>query len=125
MFHHQGECAWRIRNTQTYHKYFRGFDDIGYNFLIGGDGRAYEGRGWNKQGAHTKGFNEKSIGIAFSGIFKQKIPPDQQLRAAQQLIKIGVETRKLDPNYRLYGACQMRPTDSSGTALIGRRISDR
>ena len=39
----------------------RHFDDIGYNFLIGGDGIVYEGRGWNKQGAHTKGNNFKKI----------------------------------------------------------------
>ena len=30
------------------------FSDIGYNFLIGGNGDVYEGRGWDKQGAHTK-----------------------------------------------------------------------
>jgi hypothetical protein len=27
--------------------------------LIGGDGSAYEGRGWKKQGAHTKGIKLK------------------------------------------------------------------
>lgn len=33
----------------------KNWDDIGYNFLVGGDGEVYEGRGWDKQGAHTKG----------------------------------------------------------------------
>lgn len=95
----------------------RRWDDIGYNFLVGGDGRAYEARGWNKQGAHTKGFNQKSIGIAFIGTFNRYPPPDQQLRAAQQLIDLGVQLNKLDPNFRLYGARQMRPTESPGAAL--------
>jgi len=27
--------------------------DLGYSFLVGGDGKVYEGRGWNHQGAHT------------------------------------------------------------------------
>lgn len=40
---------------QTYHIESKSWDDIGYNFLVGGDGSVYEGRGWDKQGAHTKG----------------------------------------------------------------------
>jgi len=41
--------------------------DIGYNFLVGEDGNVYEGRGWDKQGAHSKLFNSKSIGICIIG----------------------------------------------------------
>lgn len=41
-----------------------------YNFLVGGDGLIYEGRGWGKKGAHTFGFNSQSVGIAFIGIIK-------------------------------------------------------
>lgn len=44
------------------------FADIGYNFMIGGDGNIYEGRGWHKQGAHTSGYNRGSIGIAYIGL---------------------------------------------------------
>lgn len=33
----------------------KNYSDIAYNFLIGGDGNAYVGRDWDKQGAHTKG----------------------------------------------------------------------
>lgn len=40
---------------QTFHMESKGWDDIGYNFMIGGDGAVYEGRGWDSQGAHTKG----------------------------------------------------------------------
>lgn len=43
---------------QTYHMESRNWDDIGYNFMVGGDGDVYEGRGWDKQGAHTKGKSE-------------------------------------------------------------------
>ena len=35
--------------------------DIAYSFLIGGDGKVYEGRGWDEIGAHTLGFNSKVI----------------------------------------------------------------
>lgn len=40
-----------------------------FSFLIGGDGKVYEGRGWHKEGAHTYRYNKNSIGIAFIGTF--------------------------------------------------------
>lgn len=43
---------------QTYHMDSKGWDDINSNFFIGGDGAIYEGRGWDKQGAHSKGQNQ-------------------------------------------------------------------
>jgi N-acetylmuramoyl-L-alanine amidase len=36
---------------------------------VGGDGNVYEGRGWHQVGAHTYGFNKKSVGIALIGDF--------------------------------------------------------
>jgi len=47
----------------------RGWWDIGYNFLIGEDGNAYEGRGWDYVGAHAPGYNTQSIGICILGHF--------------------------------------------------------
>lgn len=41
-------------------------------FLIGGDGNVYEGCGWTHEGAHTYGYNKKSIGIGFIGNFESK-----------------------------------------------------
>ena len=38
-------------------------------FQVGGDGLIYEGRGWNKTGTHTIGFNDRSIGISFIGTY--------------------------------------------------------
>ena len=40
----------------------RHWSDIGYNFLVGEDGRVYEGRGWDNEGAQAKGFNAQSVG---------------------------------------------------------------
>ncbi|KAJ6642557.1 Peptidoglycan-recognition protein LF, partial [Pseudolycoriella hygida] len=86
----QGTCTFRVRHIQTFHMESQGWDDIGYNFLVGGDGSVYEGRGWNKEGAHTKGFNKRSICIQ-SGILKA--------------------------DYALYGHRQLIHTESPGTAL--------
>ena len=43
----------------------QGWSDIGYSFLIGGDGRVYEGRGWGRVGAHTYGYNSRAYGIRY------------------------------------------------------------
>lgn len=40
-----------------------------YSFLIGDDGRVYEGAGWHTLGAHTYGYNRNGLGIAFIGNF--------------------------------------------------------
>lgn len=43
--------------------------DHPYNFMIGGDGRVYVGRGWDYMAAHTKHNNNRTAGIAFIGQF--------------------------------------------------------
>lgn len=92
-------------------------DDIGYNFLVGGDGAVYIGRGWDLIGAHTLKFNAKSIGVAFIGDFSIAKPPQAQLNALKLLLTYGVDIGKLDSNYKLYGHCQIRPSLSPGMAL--------
>lgn len=113
----QAMCAYRIREIQKFHMYQR-WNDIGYNFLVGGDGAVYVGRGWNKIGEHTKGYNMKSICIAFVGTFDEILPPKRQLVAAQRLIEEGVQLKKLSTDYRLYGQRQLiEDTGSPGLTL--------
>jgi N-acetylmuramoyl-L-alanine amidase len=45
----------------------RGWSDIGYHFLIYLDGSLHEGRPVEIPGAHCKGHNKESIGIAYVG----------------------------------------------------------
>lgn len=92
-------------------------DDISYNFLVGGNGNIYIGRGWNVEGKHTNGFNANSICIAFIGKFINVTPPTRQLEAAQKLIEEGVSLKKLADNYNLYGHRQLKATESPGQAL--------
>lgn len=77
----------------------------------------YVGRGWTKQGAHTKGYNVKSIGIAFIGTFNSYAPTEKQLCTAKKLIAGGVQEKKLTADYALYGALQLAPTASPGLEL--------
>lgn len=94
------------------------WDDIGYNFLVGGDGAAYEGRGWENQGAHTKGYNTGSICIAFIGTFTQYEPPARQINVAKRLIEEGVRLNKIAKDYKVYGHRQFYATESPGEKLF-------
>lgn len=102
---------------QTYHLESKNWDDIGYNFLVGGDGSAYEGRGWNKVGAHTKGYNTRSICIAFIGTFNKVTPPMRQLNVTRLLLEEGVRLGKVDKDYKLYGHRQLAGFESPGQTL--------
>lgn len=45
----------------------RGFDGIGYHYVIRLDGTVEQGRALNRAGAHCKGHNADSIGICYVG----------------------------------------------------------
>nr|CAD7438184.1 unnamed protein product [Timema bartmani] len=69
----------RTESTLDYNReayYCRNNECISPSFLIGGDGKVYEGVGWHKIGAHTKGYNTMALGITlignFSAIFEDK-----------------------------------------------------
>lgn len=60
-------CIKAMRSMQDVHQLENGWSDIGYSFLIGGDGKVYVGRGYNVVGAHAPKYNDKSIGICLIG----------------------------------------------------------
>lgn len=113
----QPTCVFHVRYIQSYHMDSRGWWDIGYNFLVGGDGNAYEGRGWKSEGAHTYGYNAQSIGIAFIGTFNKYMPPNRQIIACKQLLQKGVELGYLKKDYKLLAARQVSTTQSPGDIL--------
>lgn len=113
----QSECVLRVRVAQTLHIESFKWDDIGYNFLIGGDGNAYVGRGWDAKGSHAFGWNQKSIGISFIGTFNDVAPPLKQLNAAIKAIEFGVKIGKISPTYKLLGHRQVSETLSPGDEL--------
>lgn len=121
---------------QTFHMESRNWDDIGYNFMIGGDGAVYEGRGWDKVGAHTLGeffistlktvlmlsfllgYNTGSIGIAYIGTFNSKEPSKRQLTAGFLLMNEGLRLKKLIPDYKIYAHRQLIASESPGKAFF-------
>lgn len=114
----QSKCVLRVRLIQMFHVESRGWDDIGYNFLVGGDGSAYFGRGWDYVGAHTKGYNKYSIAIAFIGTFNSEEPPVQQVEACRKLIQMGVALGKIAKDYKLFAHRQLMSTLSPGDTVF-------
>ena len=78
-----------------------GWSDIGYNFLVGEDGNAYEGRGWDRVGAHASSYNSVSLGISVIGSFSTKLPHSAALDVVQQLISCGVSQVMLTASINL------------------------
>ncbi|XP_035232034.1 peptidoglycan-recognition protein 1-like isoform X3 [Stegodyphus dumicola] len=89
--HNKEMCSARMRSMQNFHMDMKGWSDISYTFVIGGDGRVYEGVGWTRQGIHTYGWNSKSHGIAFIGNYMNVEPNSQMLNAARRLIICGIQ----------------------------------
>ncbi|XP_016840415.1 peptidoglycan-recognition protein LD isoform X4 [Nasonia vitripennis] len=113
----QAQCVLTVRVAQTFHIESKGWEDIGYNFLVGGDGNVYEGRGWNIEGAHTFNYNIMSIGISFIGTFNTVAPTKAQVHAATKLIEFGVENGYISKDYKLLGHRQCVKTESPGEVL--------
>ena len=68
-----------------YHK-SKGWDGIGYNWFIEKDGRIVKGRDETKVGAHTKGYNDKSIGVCLAGNFDLTTPTKEQTESLKKLL---------------------------------------
>nr|XP_046246451.1 peptidoglycan recognition protein 5 [Scatophagus argus] len=111
------ECTDQLVSIQRAHMTERGFDDIGYNFLVGGDGTVYEGRGWGVVGAHAKGNNHDSVGIAFMGNFNNDTPSAEAILSVKQLLQSGVSQDFLNPQFVLLGHRDLGSTECPGKKL--------
>ncbi|MFE2427816.1 peptidoglycan recognition protein [Streptomyces sp. NPDC059373] len=91
-----------IRNIYRDQTQRRGWDDIGYNFLVDKDGTIYEGRhgGIDEPvvGAHTSGFNIGTVGIAAIGTFTSGVAvPAAMLDAIARLTAWKLGRHGVDP----------------------------
>lgn len=111
------ECQKAMQAMQRFHQQDRGWNDIGYSFAIGGDGRIYQGRGFNIIGAHAPRYNARSVGICMIGDWRFDLPPKQMITAVQNLIEYGVRNNIIESNYTLIGHRQTRPTECPGDRL--------
>ncbi|GFR15106.1 peptidoglycan recognition protein 1 [Trichonephila clavata] len=110
-------CCQMMRTIQNFHMDDRGWDDIGYNFLIGGDGRVYMGRGWDRVGAHTYGFNRIAVAFSLMGDFSHKLPSELMLNATKSLIECAKNENHVISNYKLHGHRDAGCTECPGSAF--------
>ncbi|MEV4679981.1 peptidoglycan recognition protein family protein [Streptomyces kurssanovii] len=94
-----GPTSQTVRAIQNYHMDSNGWWDIGYNFLVDHDGRLYEGRGWDNEGAHTRGHNRSHIAVCFIGRDGDATPAAK--RAIRSLYEKtnGIVGRRLSTTY--------------------------
>lgn len=103
-----------IRAIHAAHK-ARGWAGIGYNFVVTDDGLIYEGRGWNRVGAHAPKFNRNGIGIQVH-IGKGELPSDESLRSVSALHVENASRagHAIEPN----GHSDGFPTECPGPQLL-------
>lgn len=108
-----------VRAIQRYHQDQQGWADIGYHYLVGRDGRIYEGRSTAVQGAHSGGANNvQNLGVSVIGSFCDAPPPPKQLATLGAFLEdrcgaYGVE------RVSLLGHRDLGPTECPGGALYG------
>lgn len=99
-------CSSAVRSLQKSHQTMKHFLDVGYNFMIGGDGSIYVGTGWDYRNFHRK----TSIGIDFIGHFVYDQLTEDMIDAFHELVQQGLELNKLSKEYKLVGENQTDPT---------------
>jgi N-acetyl-anhydromuramyl-L-alanine amidase AmpD len=65
----------------------RGMSGIGYHFVIAPDGAVHATRPIWRVGAHTRGHNLDSVGVALVGNFEREQPTEAQVGALVSLLK--------------------------------------
>lgn len=110
-----------VRNIYLFHTNNNGWDDIGYNFLIGINGDIYEGRDGkgmvhdsDVKGAHFCGKNSNTMGIGIIGTYTDTVPSDSALRSLKSILSWKLFKERLNPLGN-----QMHPQNSNDQDLLG------
>ena len=84
----------------------RGFDGIGYHYVVCRDGSVHKGRDVAKRGAHCKGHNAGGIGVCYVGGMTAdgKTPKDTRTEAQRAALRDLVEwLRREHPGASVHG----------------------
>ena len=97
----------------------RGWQGIGYHYVIRLDGTVELGRPCNKIGAHVYGYNKCSIGICYvGGLDENGQPDDTRTDAQKKSLRILVrELRATFPDAKVVGHRDLSP-DVNGDGII-------
>jgi hypothetical protein len=126
IIHHSDSAYGSAAIIDQWHR-ARGFDELGYHFVIGngtnsGDGQIEVGPRWTKQkwGAHDNAldnrYNIYGIGICLVGDFNKTRPTPRQMRSLVKLVAYLMETYNI-PASRVLGHGQTKVTECPGRNL--------
>ncbi len=71
---------------ESYHL-SKGWEGLGYHYVIHKNGDVWKGRPEHYHAAHTVGYNNKSIGICLAGNFDATLPTKEQEKSLTTLLK--------------------------------------
>jgi N-acetyl-anhydromuramyl-L-alanine amidase AmpD len=96
-----------VDDIRKWHVEERGWDDIGYHYVIYQDGSVHKGRALDVPGAHVSGHNTHSIGICLIGGWKGSDDySDLQLRSLSELIS-SLKVSLPDSSLQVKGHCDL------------------
>ncbi len=87
-----------VDEIRRWHK-ARGFQDIGYHYVINIDGGVHFGRPIEQAGAHAQGYNANSIGICYVGGLSLKILKPMDTRTDDQRKTLSILIARLQEKY--------------------------
>ncbi len=121
------QAAAILRGIQIYHVRSNGWNDIGYNFLVDRYGTVYEGRAGgidrNVVGAHIRGFNTGSVGIAVMGTFVSAPVPAAVETSLEKLLAWRLDLAHVDPLSSLTFVSGGSERYKAGTPVLLRAVS--
>lgn len=104
-----------VRMIERYHREQKKWAAIGYHYLVGKDGKIYEGRPVKFQGAHC-GDNANNLGISVIGDCHRNLPNAKQLKALKAFL--DDKRARFDVSRgKVYGHRDIRPTICPGDML--------
>ncbi|XP_054260786.1 peptidoglycan-recognition protein 2-like [Macrosteles quadrilineatus] len=98
----KSECIRRMQEIQIVDIYQKKMPDINYNFLIGGDGNVYEGRGFAKKVSPTSDYVPNSLVVGFIGNWAVEEMPEMFEEILTEFCRLYVKEGKINPNYKDY-----------------------
>lgn len=112
-------CTIRVRQIKDDHAHL---NDIAYNFLIGGDGTVFEGRGFYYEGEHTvkphgSPYNDVGICVAFIGTFNENPPSAEQIESFHNFTEYFVHVGMIVEDHKIFIQDQLAMQNVTADAL--------
>ncbi len=89
-----------VEQIRQWHK-ARGFEDIGYHYVVYRDGSVHAGRQEDMVGAHCVGQNSVSVGVCYIGGVAADVKTPKDTRTAAQKVSLRKLLTSLSRKYHL------------------------